>query len=114
MATDQAFTTEEDRTDDGHGRVGRLLPRRGGSLTLAFESGRPVSAAPIDLGDADAVVLGRASGRPGVELQVQGGERRLSCAIDDRRMSRAHAQLRPLEGGWQLDDAGSRNGTRVN
>jgi pSer/pThr/pTyr-binding forkhead associated (FHA) protein len=35
--------------------------------------------------------------------------------ISDSKASRAHAVVRPrAKGGWQLEDAGSANGTRVN
>jgi DNA-binding response OmpR family regulator len=34
--------------------------------------------------------------------------------IDDRQVSRRHARLRQVEGGFELEDLGSKNGTHVN
>ena len=87
---------------------------RPGSLTLIFESGRPCAAAPYALGDIDAVTLGRASGSRTAKLASLGGERRLTIEVADRRMSVVHAHLRQVREGWSLEDASSKNGTRVN
>jgi pSer/pThr/pTyr-binding forkhead associated (FHA) protein len=34
--------------------------------------------------------------------------------LDDTSVSAHHAMLRPIEGGWAIEDLGSRNGTLVN
>ncbi len=47
----------------------------------------------------DVATLGRAS-----ECEVQ---------LVDTELSRRHAQLRRTDGGWEIEDLGSRNGTRV-
>ena len=39
---------------------------------------------------------------------------RCSCVFDDRTVSRLHAELRWVNGGWVLADMGSMNGTWVN
>ncbi len=55
---------------------------------------------PVDLGD-EIITLGR------------GTDQRLRIA--DSRASRAHAVVRPrAQGGWELKDAGSSNGTLLN
>jgi transcriptional regulator of acetoin/glycerol metabolism len=105
-------TTEDDRLDRVAARP--LAPMRPGSLTLIFESGRPCAAAPYALGDVDAVTLGRASGSRTAKLASLGGERRLTIEVADRRMSVVHAHLRQVREGWSLEDASSKNGTRVN
>ena len=49
----------------------------------------------------DAVTIGRGSDQ--------------GLRVSDSKASRAHAVVRPRrKGGWQLEDAGSANGTRVN
>jgi transcriptional regulator with AAA-type ATPase domain len=84
------------------------------SLTLLFEDGRPRAVPPFRLDDVDAITLGRSS-HSGAQLPpAPGAERRLALGIADRRMSQVHAHLRLTDGGWSLEDAGSKNGTRVN
>src|SRR5512144_1865209 len=95
-------------------RLATSLPVHPGALTLAFESGRPVALPPFDLTTVDAVTLARSSGATQASISEAAGERRLTIEVDDRRMSHVHAHLRPLAEGWQLEDAGSKNGTRVN
>jgi transcriptional regulator with AAA-type ATPase domain len=105
-------TTEDDRHDLVVTRPATLL--RPGSLTLIFESGTPCAASPVALGDLDAVTLGRAARARSTRLSTVGGERRLTLELEDRRMSVVHAHVRLVPGGWSLEDAGSKNGTRVN
>jgi DNA-binding NtrC family response regulator len=111
-ARSRSQTTEDDLADRVAARP--VAPVRPGSLTLIFESGRPCAAAPFALGDVDAVTLGRASGTRAARLATLGGERRLTIEVADRRMSVVHAHLRQVREGWSLEDASSKNGTRVN
>jgi transcriptional regulator with GAF, ATPase, and Fis domain len=90
------------------------VPSRAGSLTLIFESGTPCAVPSFALGELDAVTLGRASGARTARLSTVGGERRLLLELADRRTSVVHAHLRQVPDGWSLEDASSKNGTRVN
>jgi transcriptional regulator with GAF, ATPase, and Fis domain len=90
------------------------VPVRPGSLTLMFEGGKPCAAAPVALGDIDALTVGRGSGARAARISTVGGERRLTLELLDRRMSGVHAHLRLVPEGWSLEDASSKNGTRVN
>src|SRR6185312_16220488 len=91
--------------------------RRGpdASLTVLFESGAPSSIPPIDLRELDAVSFVRSASAPtSLRRMDVGSERRLSVEIPDRRMSMSHAQARRTPEGWLIEDASSRNGTRLN
>jgi DNA-binding NtrC family response regulator len=90
------------------------LTPRAGALVLIVEGGKPRTRTVFDLTGIDAVTFGRASGGRGTTLTDAAGERRLLVALEDRRMSKVHAQLRGIAGSWSIEDAGSRNGTRVN
>lgn len=63
------------------------------------------------LAAVDEVTIGR-----GVAAQVSCGreERRLTLELPDRYMSGAHARLLREDGGFAIEDNGSRNGTFVN
>ena len=37
-----------------------------------------------------------------------------SMVLSDRKVSRFHAKIEPLDGSWVLSDLGSTNGTRLN
>jgi len=45
---------------------------------------------------------------------VVGRSRECDIVIADQNVSRRHAEIRPVEGGWTLHDLGSTNGVRVN
>ena len=60
-----------------------------------------------------AVTFRRRSERGAAEEELA-GQRRLSLFVPDPLISTTHAQLRRSAEGWLLEDAGSRNGTRVN
>jgi serine protease Do len=48
----------------------------------------------------------------GAELVI--GRRKADLALDDSQVSRRHAIVRPIEGGMEIEDLGSVNGTTVN
>jgi serine phosphatase RsbU (regulator of sigma subunit)/pSer/pThr/pTyr-binding forkhead associated (FHA) protein len=50
--------------------------------------------------DSDTLIIGRSS--------------RCDLAVSDRCLSRQHVRLSKAEDGWQIEDMGSRNGTRLN
>jgi hypothetical protein len=45
---------------------------------------------------------------------VLGRSRECDVVLDDSGVSRRHAQIRPRDGGWTIEDLGSTNGLRVN
>lgn len=80
---------------------------------VALECARPLGgAARFALSDADEVVFGRGTAR-GAKRGVEGGVRRLVISVPDSRMSQRHATLRAAGTDFVLEDAGSRNGTKV-
>jgi DNA-binding NtrC family response regulator len=82
-------------------------------LVLAMECDRPL-AMPVRflLGGLDAVTLGRGERREW--KSGPGAGRWLDVRIPDEVISAIHARLLPRAGRWTLEDADSRNGTRVN
>ncbi len=62
--------------------------------------------------NTDLVTIGR--GERDARRRSAGGLRRLELRLPDRALSSEHARLTQLRGRWILDDAGSKNGTRVN
>ena len=80
---------------------------------VVLECARPLGgAARFALSDADEVVFGRGTGRA-AKRSVEGGVRRLTISIPDSRMSQRHATLRAAGSDFVLEDAGSRNGTKL-
>jgi DNA-binding NtrC family response regulator len=63
----------------------------------------------VGLMGTDEIVVGR-----GAERRVSREGRRAELWIDDDRMSRRHVVLRRVVAGWELVDAGSKNGTSIN
>jgi DNA-binding winged helix-turn-helix (wHTH) protein len=47
-------------------------------------------------------------------VAVIGRDKTCDIIIDDRQVSRRHARLRQVDGGFELEDLGSKNGTHVN
>jgi transcriptional regulator with GAF, ATPase, and Fis domain len=83
-------------------------------LYLVFESTQPRATSTWhSLADLDRVVLGRGGVR-GWERATVADERQLLVRVADRWMSTAHARLTPSFDRWLLEDAGSKNGSRVN
>jgi transcriptional regulator with AAA-type ATPase domain len=64
------------------------------------------------LDDVDTVLVGR--GERAAERRASGALRRLELKLPDRAMSSQHARLIHLHGTWIVEDADSKNGTRVN
>jgi len=60
------------------------------------------------------VTIGRSAGGVGESSSSVEGVVRLNCNVDDRKVSLVHAHIRRLSDGWSLEDASSKNGTRVN
>jgi DNA-binding NtrC family response regulator len=82
-------------------------------LFLALECEDPLAgAARHSLLNIDEVALGR--GERGSKRTLEGGVRRLSIRLPDRRMSAQHARLRRTDQGWTFEDLCSTNGSRVN
>lgn len=87
--------------------------RRGG-LVVAFEGGKPRSAKIAGLGDFDAVTIGRSGSALTEGTESSEHVCRLHLTLDDKRVSAVHAHMRRLPEGWTIEDAGSKNGTRLN
>jgi transcriptional regulator with PAS, ATPase and Fis domain len=82
-------------------------------LFVVLEAGRPLAgAARLACDGLDEVVLGRGEPRAATRRD-EGGRRIAALAVPDRRMSSVHARLGRVPGGWELADAGSKNGCRV-
>ncbi len=82
---------------------------RADHLFVIVEAARPIAGgARLRLDDVDEVVLGR-----GDERAIAIAGRTADVRIPDRRMSSTHARLRRGLAGWELEDAGSKNGCRV-
>jgi pSer/pThr/pTyr-binding forkhead associated (FHA) protein/S1-C subfamily serine protease len=63
--------------------------------------------------DAPALVL-ESGKRVAVGAELVIGRRKADLALDDSQVSRRHAVVRPIEGGMEIEDLGSANGTTVN
>ncbi|MBI3185326.1 MAG: sigma 54-interacting transcriptional regulator [Myxococcales bacterium] len=104
----ETLTETEDHRRQSGGRAGSP------HLFLAFECADLAAAgARYRLSDVDEVLLGRGESREAKRTSA-GGVRRLCLSVADRRMSSAHARLTRVLGRWVLEDAGSKNGVRVN
>jgi sigma-54 dependent transcriptional regulator, acetoin dehydrogenase operon transcriptional activator AcoR len=111
VVAERPDSTEEDCED--RDRIPALAPTQDGSLTLIFDSGKPCAVPPIALGNIDGITIGRAADARAARPQL-GLQRQLTLQLGDRRMSLVHAHLRRIGTAWTLEDAGSKNGTRVN
>jgi transcriptional regulator with AAA-type ATPase domain len=84
------------------------------SLFLVFECDRPeVGPARYLLAGVRTVTVGRGPSRL-AQFEEIGGARRLSISVPDPRISSVHLHIRRAGGGWELTDAGAKNGTLVN
>jgi transcriptional regulator of aromatic amino acid metabolism len=105
-------TTREDSTrtfdcDDGdYDSIGSAEAPR---LIVALSCKTPlVPGIRISLTSAREVYL-----RRGTRLDVARTGGRVDLSLDDEALSRQHAVLRRVVGGWELEDLGSKNGTVV-
>jgi pSer/pThr/pTyr-binding forkhead associated (FHA) protein/S1-C subfamily serine protease len=87
----------------------RVLKRRRGPKPPKVAAARAQKVAD----DAPGLVLeGGRRVAVGAELVI--GRRKADLALDDSQVSRRHAVVRPIEGGMEIEDLGSANGTTVN
>jgi sigma-54 dependent transcriptional regulator, acetoin dehydrogenase operon transcriptional activator AcoR len=78
-------------------------------LVLALVSQRPVDGECISLARVDELLIGGARAE-----SFDHEDRRIKIKIVDSEISGRHATVRRVVGGWELEDVGSTNGTRVN
>ncbi len=83
-------------------------------IYLVLECERP-SAEParIRLGDVNELVVGRGAQRA-IKRELQGTQLIRQLAVEDRWLSSKHARVFRSGDTWQLEDCGSKNGTRLN
>jgi DNA-binding NtrC family response regulator len=99
------LTLAESRAPSGDGL--------GPALFLVLEGERPTrGGARFELSGIELVSIGRGSERR-AERRREGAERVLALSVPDPRMSSTHARLVQVLGRFVLEDAGSKNGTRV-
>lgn len=104
----QTETAEEEPRDSAP--VGVPRPH----LVLALEAARPLArGARYSLADVDRVTIGRGKTRA-ASRRVSGGWNELVVRVPAQAMSSVHAHIVRERGEWVVEDAGSRNGTRVN
>lgn len=95
--------------DEDEGRHASELAPTSAYLFVLLEADRPRAAGTRhQLAGLRSVSLGRASDRRATRAQGS-----LDLRIPDGRLSHNHARLTLVRGRWVLEDAGSRNGTRV-
>src|SRR5450432_1691014 len=88
--------------------------KAGAALYLGLRSDAPAEvAARWPLAAVDGVRLGRGESRAADHEQVAGAAT-LTIRIPDSWMSSSHARLSRVAGRWAIEDAGSKNQTRVN
>jgi transcriptional regulator with PAS, ATPase and Fis domain len=104
MREDSRPTVELDDDDDQD-----LRPAEAPRLVIALSSRQPrVPGVRIALSSADEVRVGRGSRRA-----IRRAGKLVDLTLDDVAISRQHAVLRRVAGGWELEDLGSTNGTLV-
>jgi DNA-binding NtrC family response regulator len=107
-------TIEQTLEDGTGGAFGAPSERPETHLFVVLECGRPLAGgARHALGDIDRVTIGRGPTRA-AGREVRAGRRELVVQVPDSRMSSRHATLTRLAQGFVLEDAGARNGCRVN
>jgi DNA-binding NtrC family response regulator len=104
----QSTLTEGFRSTDDASR------RRGPFLFRALDADAPLApSGRFALADVDEVRLGRGEHRT-AQRMAETGVRVLRLGVADRWMSGSHAKLSKVMGRWVLEDAGSKNGVRLN
>jgi transcriptional regulator of acetoin/glycerol metabolism len=115
LARDCAAAYDGRRVARSTDTIGSESPRASGrapawALVLALDCG-DLRARPIrlTLAPVDEVIIGRGSAR----AFCRDG-RQLRIELSDASASQQHARLSRAGDGWAIEDAGSKNGTRVN
>lgn len=104
----QSTLTEGFQSTDDAGR------RREAFLFRVLDADAPLSpSGRFALADVDVVRLGRGGARA-VRREQENSTRVLSIEVADRWMSGQHARLSRVMRRWVLEDAGSKNGVRLN
>jgi DNA-binding NtrC family response regulator len=100
-----------DATDTGLSDSPRDEAEPAGWVLIAALDCERLAAPParINLGDVAGIDIGR-----GAERSFQRTGDRLRIALPDRWASQLHARVARDGNGWSVEDAGSKNGTRVN
>jgi DNA-binding NtrC family response regulator len=109
------MSVSADITVTNHAGARAISPRalRVPQLYLILEGERPsASSMRISLADVTRLTVGRSQERAVTRSHSEGAALRLG--VPDRRISSNHAVFRRNADGWALDDAGSKNGSRVN
>jgi transcriptional regulator with PAS, ATPase and Fis domain len=87
----------------------RVQPREVPYLFVVLEAARPLAgSARLSLDALTEIAIGRGEQRA---VMIDGSKARLD--LPDRRLSSAHATIVRTARGWELVDAGSKNGCRV-
>jgi transcriptional regulator with PAS, ATPase and Fis domain len=87
----------------------RAEPRPVPYLFVVLEGGRPLAGgARLALDELDTVAINR-----GERRELSRDERKATLTLPDRRMSSTHAVIKRADRGWELVDAGSKNGCRL-
>ena len=82
-------------------------------LVLALACDRPFEiGTSVDLGDVDTLEIGRAPEPSLVTIETRGARQR-RMGLPDGFLSGSHARLFRVLGRWVVEDAGSKNGTRL-
>ncbi len=99
---------EQDQRDAVEGdAIGSTIIQRAARRAPAGEAVASSSAGALLLVGGRRLVLAPAGA-------VLGRSRECDVVLDDSGVSRRHAQIRPRDGGWTIEDLGSTNGLRVN
>jgi len=112
------FVLESDAPDTLSYNDGSLIDAHLGTpdvhLVMALDSQRPLTpTARISIGGVQEVLLGRGD-TPTIQQNLASDCSRLRVEVPDTWMSATHARLVRGHGWWMIEDAGSKNGTRVN